>query len=131
MSGTRAENTGLRVLGAIGLAIATVIHVMVGGVGGVMPILFWLSGLGTLVGLVLLFVRPRLGWIVGGGVSALTAIGYVLRSTVGLPPLVPNAVGFWMPVSGGICTIAEIVVAVLAVYALADRASVRAAGARA
>jgi hypothetical protein len=123
MSGTRAGNTGLRVVGAIGLAIATVIHAMVGGLGGMMPILFWLSGLGTLVGLVLLFVRPRLGWIIGGGVSALTAIGYILRSTVGLPPLVPNAVGFWQPTSGGICTIAEIVVALLAVYALSDRAT--------
>lgn len=127
MPGTRADNTGLRVVGAIGLLVATVIHVLVGGVGGVLPILFWLSGLGTLVGLVLLFVRPRLGWIVGGGVSALTAIGYVLRSTVGLPPLIPNAVGFWQPVSGGVCTVAEIVVAVLAVYVLADRAAVRTA----
>lgn len=130
MPGTRAENIGLRVVGAIGLAIATVIHAMVGGPGGVLPILFWLSGLGTLVGLVLLFARPRLGWLIGGGVSALTAIGYILRSTVGLPPLMPNAVGFWQPVSGGVCTIAEIVVAVLAVYALMERSPVRGAHAR-
>lgn len=124
MSGIRTDQVGLRVLGGIGLVLATVVHVMVGfPPGGTLPVLFLLSGLGTLVGAVLLAVRPRPGWVVGGGVSALTAIGYLLRSTVGLPPLVPDAVPFTQPVAGAVSCVVEIVVALLAVWALSGRSA--------
>lgn len=124
MSGSRTERVGLRVLGGIGLVVATVIHVMVGfPPAGALAVLFLLSALGTLLGAVLLALRPRLGWIVGGGVSALTAIGYLLRSTVGLPPLLPNAVPFTQPPSGAVSCVVEIVVALLAVWALSGRSA--------
>lgn len=74
-------------------------------------------------------MAPQLGWVVGGGVAGLTAIGYILRSTVGLPPLIPNAVPFTQPTSGAIATIVEIVVALLAIGALSG--SRRSADARA
>lgn len=131
MGGTRADQVGLRAVGGIGLVIATVVHVMVGfPPAGVLPVLFLLSALGTLLGAVLLVVRPRPGWVVGGGVSALTALGYILRSTVGLPLLAPGAVPFTQPVSGAVSCVVEILVALLAAYALPGRPAPVAARAR-
>lgn len=108
-----------RIVAVVGLAIGVVVHVMFAfSYSPVMGVLFGLSALGMLVGAVLLFTSPRLGWIVGGGVAGLTALGYIARSTVGLPPLIPNPVPFSRPFSGVVCTIAEIVVVALAVWAL-------------
>ena len=120
----RTDGTGVRAVGVIGLLVATGIHVVVGlPPNSTLQVLFLLSGVGTLAGAVLLLVRPRLGWIVGGGVSLLTALGYVLRSTVGLPPLISNPVPFTRPPSGAVCTVVEIVVGLLAIWVLADRSA--------
>ena len=132
MSGPRTDQVALRGLGAIGLVVATVIHAQAGlPPASTLQVLFLLSGLGTLLGAVLLLVRPRLGWIVGGGVAALTAIGYLLRSTVGLPPLIPGAVPFSRPVSGAISCVVEIAVALLAIWALSAGSARSAARVRA
>jgi hypothetical protein len=120
MSSTRIDQPALRWVAGILLVVATVIHFEVGlGFFSVLSVLFILSGLGTLLGAVLLWWRPLWGWVVGGGVAGLTAIGYVLRSTVGLPPLIPHAIPFAQPLDGAICTVVEIVVALLAVSVLA------------
>jgi hypothetical protein len=118
---TRIDQTALRWVGAILLVVASVIHFEVGlGFFSVLSVLFVLSGLGTLLGAALLWWRPLWGWVVGGGVAGLTAIGYVLRSTVGLPPLIPRAIPFLQPLDGAVCTVVEIVVALLAVWVLAS-----------
>ena len=120
MSRDRLTQPALRVVGVVGLLIATAIHLLLGlpMIASPFGVLFILSGLGTLLGAVLLFRAPRWGWIIGGGVAGLTAIGYILRSTVGLPLLVPRPQPFFEPTLGAVCTIAEIVVAILALYAL-------------
>jgi len=117
----RAASLPARLGGLVLLVVAAVIHVLlIGRFGNVLlDVLFGLSALGLLVGGVLLFVgAPRTGWVVGGGTALLTAVGYVLRSTTGIPGVLPQPIPFSMPTSGPISVVAEVLVVVVAVWAL-------------
>lgn len=119
--GTRATQLPLRVAGVVGLVVAAVIHVIVAiQFGGIFAVLFVLSALGMAAGALLLLRLPRWGWIAGGGVAFLTAVGYILRSTVGLPGLLPHPVPFTRPFLGVVSTVVEIVVVLVAAWALSS-----------
>lgn len=119
---TRAALLPLRGAGVVGLLVAAVIHVIVAvQFGGIFGVLFVLSAIGMAAGAALLLRLPRWGWIVGGAVALLTALGYVRRGTVGLPPLIPNPVPFDRPFIGAVSTVVEIVVVLLAAWALSAR----------
>lgn len=118
---SRVGSLPARLVGLVLLVIAAVIHVLlIGRFGNVLlDVLFGLSTLGLLVGAVLLFVgAPRSGWLVGGGTALLTAVGYVLRSTTGIPGVLPQPIPFSVPASGPISVVAEVLVVVVAVWAL-------------
>lgn len=48
------------------------------------------------------------------------ALGHILRSTVGLPGLLPHPVPFTTPFLGAVCRVVEIVVVLIAVWALSS-----------
>ena len=119
----RAERRGPRVVGAVLLIAAGAIHLA--ELGGVeVPYLvvgFALSAVFTICGAALILARaPRLGWLVGGTVAALTLIGYVLSRSVGLPGL-HDDVGNWFEPLGIASVIVEAAAAGLAGWALTDR----------
>jgi hypothetical protein len=126
----RAGALPARLVGLVLLIVGAVVHVLLIGMFGnvLLDVLFGLSALGLLVGAVLLFVgAPRTGWVVGGGTALLTAVGYVLRSTTGLPGILPQPIPFSVPTSGPVSVVAEVLAVAVAVWALSggERFSVR------
>jgi hypothetical protein len=118
----RAERRGIRVLGAVLLLAAAVIHVieLQGAETGVLIVGFALSALSTLAAALLLLSRgPRLGWLVGGGAAGLTFLAYVLSRSVGLPGDHED-IGNWGEPLGIASLVAEGVVVLAAVWALTD-----------
>jgi hypothetical protein len=124
----RAERYAPRAAGALLLLAAAIIHFAdLGGVGiRYLYVGFVLSGVGMVAGAALLLYRaPRLGWLLGGGTAALTALGLVLSKTVGLPQL-GSEVGKWTkPPEGLWSAVLEAVAALLALWALTDRYGLR------
>ena len=104
------QDVTVRAVGAAALIVAAVAHVVAAlAFGGLFGVLFVASALGTTLGAVLLFVRPTWGWAFGGLVAGLTLLGYVLRSTLGIPGLVARPMSFLTPTSGLVSALAEIV----------------------
>jgi hypothetical protein len=119
----RAERRGLRVVGAVLLIAAGVIHFAELGDAEVpyLVVGFALSAVFTICGAALMLARaPRLGWFVGGTVAAVTLIGYVVSRSIGLPDLHAD-VGNWFEPLGIASVIAEAAAAGLAAWALTDR----------
>ena len=120
----RTQELTMRAVGAAALLVAAIAHVVAAiAFGGLFGVLFVASALGMALGAALLAVRPRWGWAFGGLVAGLTLLGYVLRSTVGIPGLVARPMSFLTPTSGLVSALAEIVAVVLAVWALSGRRS--------
>lgn len=119
----RTAPPSLRIAAVVGLVVAALIHIVVAvQFGGIFGVLFVLSAIGMAGGAALLLLgRFGPGWVVGGGVALLTAVGYVLRSTVGLPFLIPHPVPFDRPFIGAVSAVVEFVVALLAGWALSRR----------
>jgi hypothetical protein len=116
-----SPGTAVRRTGAALLAVAAIIHVVLIPQYPlpVLQSLFALSALGLAVGAALLVMGlPTLGWVLGGGTALLTVIGYVLRSTVGIPGVLPFAFPFFGNASGPISVLLEVVAAGLAVWVL-------------
>jgi len=118
----RAERPAPRVVGAILLILAAVIHVIeVRDAETVTPVIgFALSAVSTLGGSLLLLTRgPRLGWFLGGGAAALTFVGYVLSRSVGLPGDTGD-IGNWGEPLGVVSLVVEGLAVALAIWALTD-----------
>ncbi|MFC4949703.1 hypothetical protein [Pseudonocardia sp. GCM10023141] len=114
-------STTVRWTGAALLVAAAIIHVVLIPQYPIpaLQILFVLSALGLTVGAVLLAVgAPTLGWVLGGGTALLTAIGYVVRSTLGIPGVLPFAFPFFSPPTGPISVLLELIAVGLAARAL-------------
>lgn len=87
-----------RLLGALLLLSIAAIHYLdLGGKLAEVPYLgFMYMALivGSLLSAVLLFVRPRAGWTLGGALALATVIGYCVNRTVGLPNAMDD-IGNW------------------------------------
>jgi hypothetical protein len=117
----RADQGLVRRTGAALLLVAAVIHVVLVFLFPfpVFQILFLASAAGMLAGALLLSVgATTAGWVLGGGTALLTAAGFVLRSTVGIPGLLPRPVPFASPAIGPVSLLVEVLAAALAVRAL-------------
>jgi hypothetical protein len=118
----RAERRGVRVVGAVLLLAAAVIHAveLQDAETPMLIVGFALSALATLGAALLLLTRgPRLGWLIGGGAAALTFLGYVLSRTVGLPGD-DEDVGNWAEPLGVVSLVVEGLAVLLAIWALTD-----------
>jgi hypothetical protein len=116
-----SPSKAVRSTGAALLVVAAIIHAALTTQYPlpVLQTLFVLSALGLAVGAVLLVVgMPTLGWVLGGGTSLLTVIGYVLRSTVGIPGVLPSAFPFFSPPIGPISVLLELIAVGLALWVL-------------
>jgi hypothetical protein len=119
----RAERRGPRMAGAVLLIAAGVIHLAELGDVEIryLAVGFALSAVFTISGAALILARaPRLGWLIGGTVAALTLIGYVLSRSVGLPGFDAD-VGAWFEPLGIASVVVEAAAAALAAWALTDR----------
>lgn len=117
------DTRSARITAAALLVVAALIHValIVQFPILVLDLLFAASAAGMLLGAVLLPTRfAVVGWVLGGGTALLTLLGYVLRSTVGLPGVLP-AIPFFIPITGPISVVVEVVAVVVAARALAGR----------
>ena len=117
----RAGGRPMRRIGAALLLAAAVIHVVLVFLFPfpVFQILFLASAAGMLVGALLLSVgAPTAGWVLGGGTALLTAVGFVLRSTVGIPGLLARPVPFASPAIGPVSLLVEVLAVALAIWAL-------------
>jgi hypothetical protein len=115
----RAGGRPMRCIGAALLLAAAVIHVVLVFLFPfpVFQILFLASAAGMLVGALLLSVgAPTAGWVLGGGTALLTAVGFVLRSTVGIPGLLARPVPF--AAIGPVSLLVEVLAVALAIWAL-------------
>ncbi|MDT5410958.1 MAG: hypothetical protein QOG14_3178 [Mycobacterium sp.] len=120
-TGSRLANRPVRTAGAVLLAAAAIIHIVLIPVYPllVLDILFVLSAAGMLLGGLLLLVgAPTSGWILGGGTAVLTALGYVVRSTVGIPGVLSRAIPFLRPTIGPVSVLIELLAAGLAIWVL-------------
>jgi hypothetical protein len=120
-TGSRLANRPVRTAGTVLLAAAAIIHIVLIPVYPllVLDILFVLSAAGMLVGGLLLLVgAPISGWILGGGTAVLTALGYVVRSTVGIPGVLSRAIPFLIPPIGPVSVLIELLAAGLAIWVL-------------
>lgn len=99
---TRNSNSPMsiltRVLGALLLLGVALIHwIDLGGKMAEVPYLGYmylaLIG-GSVFAAVLLFVRPRIGWALGGALALATFIGYCVNRTVGMPNAADD-IGNW------------------------------------
>src|SRR3954454_12771137 len=117
----RAERRAPRVVGAILLILAAVIHVIeVRDAETVTLVIgFALSAVSTLGSLLLLTRGPRLGWFLGGGAAALTFVGYVLSRSVGLRGDTGD-IGNWGEPLGVVSLVVEGLAVALAIWALTD-----------
>ena len=111
----------VRSTGAAVLVVAAIIHAALTTQYPLpaLQTLFVLSALGLAVGAVLLMVGvPTLGWVLGGGTALLTVIGYVLRSTLGSPGVLPSAFPFFSPPIGPISVVLELITVGISVWML-------------
>ncbi len=112
----------VEILGCLTLAAVAVIHLAdVSSKFEEVPYLGWayvglIAGCGLAV--ILLLMRDRRGWILGGGLALATMIGFVLSRTTGLPRSTDD-IGNWSEALGTYSLVAEGVMVVLAASALA------------
>jgi|SRR5579884_857691 len=128
----RAEKVWPRLGGAALLAIAAGIHFYeyFGEDVAYLQVLFVLSGLGLVVGAALLLAKaPRLGWLVGG-ISALLTIGaYIYSRFAGLPADASD-VGNWLQPDGVVSLIVEMLLVLVAAWAVSGRHGIKLSHAR-
>lgn len=121
VAGNGRATPSIRIAGVALLVVAAVMHIALIFQFGmlVLGILFALSAAGMLLGAVLIYTKAEtLGWVLGGGTSLLTVLGYIMRSTVGLPGVLPQPFPFFTPISGPISVLIEVIAVGLAVRVL-------------
>lgn len=120
VAGTRRSTPSIKFAGVALLVVSAVLHIVLifQFPNVVIDVLFALSAAGMLLGGVLIYTRAEvLGWVLGGGTSLLTVIGYVMRSTVGLPGVL-GPQPFFTPVSGPISVLIEVIAVGIAGWVL-------------
>ncbi len=116
----RAEKVWPRLAGTALLLIAAGIHFYeyFGEDVPYLQVLFVLSGLGLVAGAALLIAKaPRLGWLVGGLSAVLTLGAYIYSRFAGLPADASD-VGNWLQPDGVESLIVEILLILVALWAI-------------
>lgn len=93
-----ASNTAARVIGALLVMSVAYIHYLdLGGKLEEVPYLGYMYIaliIGSVLATILLFVRLRVGWTLGGTLALLTFVGYCVNRTVGMPNAMDD-IGNW------------------------------------